>query len=654
MRRSNFFKHSLIAICCFLSTCVPTFCARESSLGLGIIPKPTSIEIRSGTFEFNQATEIDLKTEDRNARWVGKYLSELLVKPLGHVIPVRTALHGGQRHGAIVLSLKASPALGPEGYTLSVSRITIRISAPEVAGLFYGVQTLRQMLPPEIDSKAPRKLSLKVRCADIQDSPRFAWRGLMLDCSRTFLSMAYLRHTVDLMALYKLNVLHLHLTDDQGWRLAINGYPKLTTVGAHFAERFGGSGGFYTPQQMRDLVVYAQKRNITVVPEIEMPGHSGEVLAAYPELACPLAKQRTFEVTPFWQRSSTFSEPLCVCNNRIFEMYRNILSDVIAIFPSEFIHVGGDEVPKEAWNESPLCQTYMKAKGLKNAEELQSYFMKRIEKVIAAKGRRMIGWDEILEGGLAPGAAVESWRGTKGGLASAELGHDVVMAPNTYTYFDYTYDTTPTQKVYSYDPAEGFTAAMAKHILGAEACMWTHIAVTGKAIDYQIYPRLLALAEVGWSPQQERNWSDFDSRLLGQFPRLRALGVTYHDPRAVGTKLGAWRESDLMGDTPRVFEWDATSLLGNRSEAEVQVRWEGGRHPVYVRSVALLKDGKQKSQIEFPGPLNKFNDVEVGWLSLGRRHSDSRYTLRITLQGTKEGTASGSVWIMAPPNSADH
>ncbi len=650
-------KRAFAVICFFfLGPVAPGLHARMSYPALAVIPKPAAVEMSAGAFKLGLKTQIYLETNSSDARWVGEYLSRLLSKPLGHTIPVRVALQANQRRDAIVLSLKASTSLGLEGYEMRVSRDAIHISAPKVAGLFYGVQTLRQMLPPEIESGVAMKRPLQVQCVHIQDSPRYAWRGLMLDCSRTFLSVDYLRHTVDLMALYKLNVLHLHLTDDQGWRLQINQYPRLTTVGAHFAKRFGGGGGFYTQQQMRDLIAYAKKRNVTIVPEIEMPGHSGEVLAAYPKLACPLpGKEQTFEMVPFWHRAlhHHFTQPLCVCDSQVFDMYRNILSEVIALFPSEFIHVGGDEVPKEAWNESPLCQTFMKAKGLKNADELQSYFMKRIEKVVAAKGRRMIGWDEILEGGLAPEATVMSWRGTKGGLAAARLGHDVVMAPNTYTYFDYTYDTTPTQKVYSYNPAEGFTAAMAGHILGVEACMWTHIAVTDRAIDYQIYPRLLALAEVGWSPQQDREWSGFDARLMSQFPRLRSLGVAYHDPQAVGTKLGAWSESDLMGDTPRVFNWDVTSTLGNEGEAEIQVRWTSGKHPVYVRSIALLKDGEQTSQIVFPAPLNKRNDVEIGWLSIGTRRPGSRYTLRVTVQGTQEGSSAGSVWIMKPSSLAN-
>lgn len=637
----------------FLSPAVPLLLARTSNPGLDVIPKPAKVEIRSGTFELDSRTRIYLETDNSDARWVGQYLSRLLSKPIGHAVPVHVAEAGGRHGNAVVFSLKGLAALGPEGYEMSVRHNAIHISAPKVAGLFYGVQTLRQMLPSEIESGVRRKMPLKVQCMHIQDRPRFAWRGLMLDCSRTFLSMDYLRHTVDLMALYKLNVLHLHLTDDQGWRLQIKQYPRLTTVGAYFAKRFGGGGGFYTQQQMRSLIAYAKRRNITIVPEIEMPGHSEEVLAAYPEMACPIpGKTQTFEVAPFWesQLRQHLTEPLCVCKSQVFEIYRNILSDVINLFPSEFIHVGGDEVPKEEWNDSPLCQAFMKAKGMKNADELQSYFMKRIEKVIAAKGRRMVGWDEILEGGLAPGAVVESWRGTKGGLAAASLGHDVVMAPNTYTYFDYTYHTTPTEKVYSYNPTEGFSAAMARHILGVEGCMWTHIAVTKRAIDYQIYPRLLALAEVGWTPQRERQWPNFEVRLMRQFPRLRRLDVTYHDPRAVGRKVGEWNASDLAGEAPRTFNWNAGSLPGKAGEVEVQVRWANGKHPIYVRSVALLEDGKQTSQILFPGPLTKFNDVEIGWLSVGTR-SGGRYTLRVTLQGTKEGSSSGSLWIMKPSAS---
>jgi hexosaminidase len=366
-----------------------------------------------------------------------------------------------------------------------------------------------------------------------------------------------------------------------------------------------------------------------------MPGHSTEVLATYPDLACDLPEPRRFEVHPFWEGIVALTQPLCAGNDKVYAMYQDILAEVIDLFPSPYIHVGGDEVPKDAWKKCPRCQARIKAEGLKDEEELQSYFMRRIEKVVEAKGRRLIGWDEILEGGLAPGASVMSWRGTKGGVAAAQLGHDVVMTPNPYTYFDYTYHTTPTKKVYSYDPAATeFTPALAQHILGVQASMWTHIAVTPEAIDYQIYPRLLALAEAAWTPQRMRDWSDFSSRADSHFSRLESLDIKYCDVSAPGKRLGAWQASDLTGETPRQFTWEATTLIPNSGEFQVQVRHDDGEKLTYVRSVALLEDGKEISRAAFPGPLDKTNDVNIGWLAIGERQVGSRYVVRVTLQGS--------------------
>ncbi len=642
-------RRSFAVVCFCLIAGAPTIRAEKSAVEPAIIPKPAIMKVHRGVFVLGPGTKIYLGTEDSGVRWVGEYLSNLLSSSMGRAVPLRPAAGGGRRN-SILLSLKAPNTLGPEGYELVVSPKTIRISAVAVAGVFYGVETLRQLLPAEIESNSPGKERLEVPCVSIRDHPRFAWRGLMLDCSRTFLTVDYLKRSIDRMALYKLNVLHLHLTDDQGWRLEIKKYPRLTTVGAHFADQFGGGGGFYTQNEMRDLIAYAKERSITLVPEIEMPGHSIEALATYPELACLLPERQTFEVRPFWEASLQLTQPLCAGSDRVFETYQDILSEVIDLFPSKFIHVGGDEVPKDAWNKCPRCQARMKAEGLKDAEELQSYFMRRIGKMIEAKGRRMIGWDEILEGGLAPGAAVMSWRGTKGGLAAANMGHDVVMTPNTYCYFDYTYHTTPTERVYSYDPvAKEFSRPLANHILGVQGNMWTHIAVTSKMIDYQIYPRLVALSEVAWSPQQSREWSGFDARLAYHFRRLKLLGIAYFDPSAAGSRIGAWQATDLSGDVPRQFEWDATPFLNEASEYEVQVRWDDGRMPVYVRSLALLEDGREISRQVFPGPIDKGNDVAIGWLQAGRRKPAARYTVRVTLQGAKEGGSAGSVWIMESP-----
>jgi hexosaminidase len=626
----------------------------DRSAAPAIIPKPANMEAKSGAFRLAPQTRIYVLSNEDGARWVGEYLSKLVSDALGS--PLRTHINSNAivDHGAIFLSLQAPQTLGPEGYELTVTPYNVRILAVKAAGLFYGVQTLRQLLPPEIESHAGAKNPIVIPCLDIQDQPRYSWRGLMLDCSRTFLPISYLRSTIDRMALYKLNVLHLHLTDDQGWRLEIKKYPELTTVGAHYAARYGGAGGFYTQQEMRDLITYAGERNITIVPEIEMPGHSTEVLATYPELACDLTESRKFEVHPFWEGVVELTQPLCAGNDKLYAMYQDILGEVIDLFPSPYIHVGGDEVPKDAWKKCPRCQARIKAEELKDEEQLQGYFMRRMEKIVEAKWRRLIGWDEILEGGLAPGAIVMSWRGTKGGVAAAQLGHDVVMTPNPYTYFDYTYHTTPTEKVYSYDPAATeFPPALAQHILGVQASMWTHIAVTEEAIDYQIYPRLLALAEVAWTPQRMRDWSDFSSRANTHFSRLQSLDIKYCDVSAPGKRLGAWQASDLTGETPRQFNWEATAFVPNSGEVQVQVRYDDGEKLTYVRSVALLQDGKEISQVAFPGPLDKGNDVNIGWLAVGQHQVGSRYAVRVTLQGSKDGGDSGSVWIMEPRSNQD-
>jgi hexosaminidase len=608
--------------------------------------------VKAGAFRLGAATRIYVLSNDANAHWVGEYLATLLSDALGTPIRAQINPNAIPDRGAILLSLPAPRALGPEGYRLSVTPYNVRIEAERPAGLFYGVQTLRQMLPPQIEQRAAAIKSIEIASVEIQDQPRYAWRGLMLDCSRTFLPITYLRSTIDRMALYKLNTLHLHLTDDQGWRLEIKKYPELTTIGAHYAADYGGSGGFYTQQEMRDLIAYAAERYITIVPEIEMPGHSEEVLTAYPELACDLPEPHKFDVHPFWVGVPGLTQPLCAGNDKVFAMYRDILEEVMELFPSPFIHVGGDEVPKDAWSRCPRCQARLKAEGLKDEEALQSYFMRRIEKIVEAKGRRLIGWDEILEGGLAPGATVMSWRGTKGGVAAAEMGHDVVMTPNPYTYFDYTYHTTPTEKVYSYDPAATeFTPALAEHILGVQASMWTHIAVTEQAIDYQLYPRLLALAEVAWTPQALRDWSDFNSRVNAHYARLQLLGAQYCDVAAPAQKVGAWQALDLAGDTPRQFTFDATPYIPKSGEVQVEIQRDEGEKWTYVRSVELLEDGNMTGQVAFPGPLDKSNDANIGWLPVGRQQTAARYALRITLQGSKNGAVSGSVWIVEPRRS---
>jgi len=410
---------------------------------------------------------------------------------------------------------------GVEGYMLDVTREGITIAAGDAAGIFYAQQTLGQLT-----------VSNRVPCVRIVDKPRFQWRGLMLDCSRTFQSLDYLRRTIDRMAAFKMNVLHLHLTDDQGWRMEIKKHPELTGRGARFAEKYSepkAHEGFYTQEELRDLVKYAAARHVSIVPEIEMPGHSHEVIVCRPDLSC--AGETNGDIFPFFKGPDITSDILCAGNEKTFAFMQDVLDEVIAVFPSPFIHIGGDEAPKESWKSCAKCQARIKTEGLKNEHELQSYFIKRIEKHLSAKGKRLIGWSEILQGGLAPNAAVMDWIGGAGPATKA--GHDVVMSPTSHCYFDYTYKRISTERAYSYDPVAGLSAEQAGHVLGLQANFWSHIDREPELVDKQLFPRLLAIAERGWSPADTRDWPAFKVRLDAQLPRLRQMGVHYNNDEQI-------------------------------------------------------------------------------------------------------------------------
>ena len=406
-----------------------------------------------------------------------------------------------------------------EGYELQITTSGAVVRSSSAAGEFYAEQTLKQL----------RAADGSLPCVAIRDAPRFPWRGLMLDCSRTFQSVEYLRKTIDRLAAYKMNVLHLHLTDDQGWRLEIKKYPELTRKGARFPDKYHepeARQGFYTQDQMRELVAYAAQRHVTIVPEIEMPGHSLAALSVMPQLSCTGGP---FEIFPFFKGPGMTSDIYCAGNEEVFTFMSNVLAEVAAIFPSTVVHIGGDEAPKARWKKCPRCQQRMKEHGLKNEEQLQAWFNQRVEQMLKASGRRLIGWDEIMAGGLTPGSMVMSWRGTQGGEAAALAGHDVVMSPTSHCYFDYSYKQISTETVYSYEPVPAaLPADKTRYILGAQANFWSHIDRTPERTDFQIYPRVLALAERVWSPQNCRVWQKFHARLQSQQARLAAMGVNYN------------------------------------------------------------------------------------------------------------------------------
>lgn len=495
-----------------------------------LIPWPQSLEARDGAFPLRSGLRASV-SDAGNADL--KRLAELLRGYLHELAGVDAAIDAG---GAITLALRSDGPVGPESYRLDVTTERIELVARDARGLFYGVQTLRQLIA------APSK---GIPAVHIEDAPRFPYRGLHLDVGRHFFPVEFIKRYIDLLATFKLNTFHWHLTEDQGWRLEIKKYPKLTEIGAWRKETIVGHarrgpkgydgtrhGGFYTQDQARDVVAYARERGVTVLPEIEMPGHSLAALAAYPEYA---NVPGPFEVRTTWGISDEVFSP----SEATFTFLENVLREVMDIFPSEYIHIGGDEAPKKRWKESPDAQAIIKKEKLADEDELQSWFIRRIERFLNANGRRLIGWDEILEGGLAPNATVMSWRGTKGGIAAAKQGHDVVMAPQEDLYFDhYQADPeheplaiggmTPIEDTYRYEPiAAELTADEAKHVLGPQACMWTEYMPTPEQVDYMAYPRVLALAEIAWSPRNARDWDSFQKRLPAGQVLLDRLGVKY-------------------------------------------------------------------------------------------------------------------------------
>ena len=498
-----------------------------------IIPVPQKLTAQAGRFLLTGETVIQA---DKPADATARLLQEMLRPATGYDLAI---VRDASSRPAIVLQLAAQgEAPSPEGYTLEVRPDGVRIVAREPAGLFYGVQTLRQLLPEEVFS--PQKVpgaTWSVPCVTIRDAPRFAWRGLMLDCSRTFWPKKFLLRYIDLLAHYKMNVLHLHLTDDQGWRLEIKRYPKLTEVCSRFADKYNEPcerQGFYTQQEMREIVGYAAQRHVTIVPEIEMPGHCTAVFAAYPELSCTGVH---CEIYPFFEGPSITKDVYCAGNEDVFTFLQNVLTEVIDIFPSAYIHVGGDECPKDRWLACPKCQQRMRKEHLADAHELQAYFITRIETFLSGKGRTLIGWDEILEGHLPDRAAVMSWRGVNGGIAAARQGHEVVMSPTSHCYFDYPNEKYTLENVYSFEPIPSqLEAVQQRFILGAQGNMWTHIARAPSEVDQQIFPRLIGLAEVTWSPKDQRDWQTFQARLQHDLKRLEYLNVNwYRCPEKSGT-----------------------------------------------------------------------------------------------------------------------
>lgn len=512
-------------------------------LAQSVIPVPLKMEQGTGSFLLSEKTRLYTNLQGGEAKLWEKYLKALPVQ-------LKEARKKDRKQMLFLLiTPKTTQLPSPESYTLSVTSQRIEIRATSGAGLFYGMQTLLQLMQPASTG------SYSVPSVEIEDTPRFAYRGLMLDVSRHFSTKEFIKKQIDALAYYKINRLHLHLTDAAGWRLEIKKYPLLTDFAAWRTDptwkkwwnggrkylRYdepGASGGYYTQDDIREILEYARQHYITVIPEIEMPSHSEEVLAAYPQLSC--------SGEPY--KNSDF----CVGNEETFTFLENVLTEVMELFPSEYIHVGGDEAGKSAWKTCPKCQKRMKDEHLANVDELQSYLIHRIEKFLNNHGRRLLGWDEILQGGIAPNATVMSWRGEEGGIAAVTSGHHAIMTPGAYCYLDSYQDAPysqpeaiggylPLKKVYAYDPVPAsLTAEQAKLVYGVQGNLWVEYIPTPEHVEYMIYPRMLALAEVAWSAPERKSWPDFHTRALSAVADLQKKG--YH-PFDLSKEIGSRPES---------------------------------------------------------------------------------------------------------------
>ena len=522
-------KHFIISL--MLLLCSVTISAQQKEVSYQVIPQPQQVELQQGTpFVLNAKTIIAYPIGNMALSEDAKFLSDYIKETMGlTIIPVTSKK--SKMKNAILLAL--DPTIeNEEGYSLTVDKDRITISGKTAAGVFYGVQTLRKSMPAVTGTA-----QLSFPPVTISDYPRFAYRGMMLDCGRHFFPAKFIKEYIDLLALHNMNRFHWHLTEDQGWRIEIKKYPKLTEIGSkrtqtvigHNSGKFDGQpyGGFYTQEEIKDIVAYAAARHITIIPEIDMPGHMSAALASYPYLGCTGGP---YKVQEQW---GVFDDVLCVGKESTFKFIEDVLSELIQLFPSKYISIGGDEAPRVRWQTCPLCQKRIKDEGLnsdskhKAEDRLQSYFMSRIEKFLNSKGRQIFGWDEILEGDIAPNASVMSWRGMSGGIEAAKLHHNVVMTPNTYVYFDYYQSPDvdkeplaiggylPVKSVYAFEPAPDSLAADIKpYIIGAQANVWTEYMPTTKQVEYMVLPRMSALSEVQWTLPEKKDYKNFTIRLL--------------------------------------------------------------------------------------------------------------------------------------------
>lgn len=619
---------------------------------IAIIPQPSIVIPQPGGFDLNAQTVI---SADKGLANVATRLREYWKTGTGLELP-----NGSSTSNVIRIKLDSKAKLGEEGYRLTVDPQMVEIVAAKPAGAFYAVQSLRQLLPADSFGNKKTSQKLVVPSVIIEDVPRFSWRGSMLDTGRHFMPKEAIKKYIDTLALHKLNVFHWHLTEDQGWRLEIKKYPKLTSVGSTRSKtmlKYSPAeyenkpyGGFYTQQDAKEIVKYAAERYVTVVPEIEMPGHSQAAIAAYPELG---NTKDQLEVANKWGVVTHVYNPELTT----IKFLQDVLDEVMAIFPSKYIHIGGDECPKDEWKASPRVQQLIKERGLKDEHEMQSWFIGQMDKYLASKGRNLIGWDEILEGGLAPGAAVMSWRGEAGGIAAAKAKHNVVMASNNAFYFDY-YQADPKnephaiggflplKKVYDFDilPA-ALKSDERKYIIGGQFQIWTEYIRTPEYAEYMAFPRGCAAAEVLWSAKSKKNFRNFVERLTTHADRLTALGVNFRplDPGVAGV-AAEWKSGDFSNDY-QVKSFNITQAVPVAGSYTVLFQYTGGGQRLDVDGIEILVNGEVAATDPHYGRTGSVNVDNLWKFNLKNLPKGAKVELRIKARGDGGGDTNGDITI---------
>jgi len=645
----------------------PAMPANEPALPIQVIPQPSSVTPGKGQFAFSARTHIVASASSQD---LAEDLRDYLRPATGFPFAIVRAATPGNVSLAIDHSLTR---LGPEGYRLEVTRAGIRIRAFAPAGIFYGMQTLRQLLPADI-MRETRVDGVKwtVPVATIEDTPRFSWRGAHMDVARHFMPKNFVLKFLDLMALHKLNVLHWHLVDDQGWRIEIKKYPRLALVGGKTDYTTFNpvqpmplvslpEGGFYTQGDIREIVRYAAERFITVVPEIEMPGHSAAAVSAYPELGNKQEIEQSGGDTSFMTMSGGGTagwDSNYNVDDSTIHFLQDVLTEVMQLFPSKFIHIGGDEVDKRPWHYNPKAQARMRDLGLTDENGLQSWFVSQMDKFLAAHGRRLVGWDEILEGGLAPGATVMSWRGMQGGVDAAKAGHDVVMAPGDWTYFDHYQWVAPRleplaiggflpiEQVYKFEPVPAeLSAVQAQHILGGQAQLWSEFIPQTEQMEYLAYPRLCALAETVWSPKTARDFTDFVSRLKPDLERLKILDVHFRPLTLLPAPVAHWQ----AGEAAAAFaerDWDVTAGVASPGQYDAAFMQSGGHGHMEIEWVELRENGNVIQRITRPGTTDwaqRANDYMFG---LPSYTAGNRYTIHASVRGVGGTDTFGDIYLI--------